>query len=135
MQDPDYFMKIMASWMTLDELEGSRTGRYFVESSGTKQTKQFTYCKPFGIHFRYIHQMDDQNNWRHGKISLKRKWATKFWTDHDFVRYLTVFEVNTALALGPFKNDGLVQPSLGFWTALAMECLENKIGFELGDNK
>ena len=77
--------------------------------------------------------MDDQNNWRHGKFSLERKWATKFWTNREFVRYLTVLEVNTALASGPFKNDGLVQPSLGFWTALAMECLEKKIGFKLGD--
>ena len=43
-------------------------------------------------------------------------------------------EVNTALASGHFLNDGVVQPSLDFWRSLAIECLENTIGFELGDN-
>ena len=33
---PDYVMKIMASWMTLDELEGARTRRHFVDRIGTK---------------------------------------------------------------------------------------------------
>ena len=30
MKEPDYVMKIMASWMTLDELEGARTRRYLI---------------------------------------------------------------------------------------------------------
>ena len=37
MKDPDCVMKIMASWMTVDELEGARTRRYFIDSSGTKE--------------------------------------------------------------------------------------------------
>ena len=36
MKEPDYLMKIMASWMTLDELEGARTRRHFVDRIGTK---------------------------------------------------------------------------------------------------
>ena len=43
-------------------------------------------------------------------------------------------EVNTALASGQFQNDGVVQPSLNFWRALEIECLENKIVFELEEN-
>ena len=39
MKYPDYVMKIVASWITLDELEGARTRRYFIDSSGTKETK------------------------------------------------------------------------------------------------
>ena len=42
MKDPDYTTKIMASWMTLDKLEGAGTRRYFIDSSGTKDTKHFT---------------------------------------------------------------------------------------------
>ena len=45
MKEPDYVMKILASWITLDELYGARTRRDFIESSGTKETKQFTYRK------------------------------------------------------------------------------------------
>ena len=36
MKDPDYVMKIMASWVALSELERSRTRRDFIDSSGTK---------------------------------------------------------------------------------------------------
>ena len=60
MKEPDYVMNIMVSWMTLDELEGAKTRRYFIDRSGTKETKQFTYRQPFGIHFRYRHQVYDK---------------------------------------------------------------------------
>ena len=46
-----------------------------------------------------------------------------------------MLEVNTALAPGHFQNDGVVQPSLYFQRALAMECLENTIGVELVNNE
>ena len=52
MKEPYYVMKIMVSWMTLDELEGGRTRIYFIDRSGTKDTKQFKYWKPFGNNFR-----------------------------------------------------------------------------------
>ena len=35
---------------------------------------------------------------------------------------------------GHFQNGGVVQPSLDFSRELSIECLENKIGLELGDN-
>ena len=57
MKDPNYVMKIMSSWVTLDELEGARTRRDFIERSGTKDTKQSTYWQPIGIRFRYIPQV------------------------------------------------------------------------------
>ena len=43
MKESDYVMKIMASWITLDELSGARKRKYFIDISGTKETKQFTY--------------------------------------------------------------------------------------------
>ena len=36
MKDPDYVMHIVASWMTLDKLEGGKIRRDFIDSSGTK---------------------------------------------------------------------------------------------------
>ena len=41
MKDRDYVTKIMASWVTLDELEGENKIRYFIDSSVTKEMKQF----------------------------------------------------------------------------------------------
>ena len=70
MKEPDYVMRIMASWMTPDELEGARTRRDFIYRSGKKDIKQFTYRYPFGIHFRYRHQVYYHNNQIHAPISL-----------------------------------------------------------------
>ena len=41
MKEPGYVMKIMDSWMALDELEGTRTRIYFIDSSGTKGKNKF----------------------------------------------------------------------------------------------
>ena len=35
MKEPDYVMKIMVIWITLDGLEGARTRRDFIDGSGT----------------------------------------------------------------------------------------------------
>ena len=43
MKEPYYGMKRMTSCMTLDELEGARTRIDFIDSSGTKESKKFTY--------------------------------------------------------------------------------------------
>ena len=71
MKETDHVMKILESWMTIDELEGSSTRRYFIEISDTKDTKQLTYRQPFGIHLSYRHQVYDHNNRRHAPISLE----------------------------------------------------------------
>ena len=78
--------------------------------------------------------MDDHNIWIYAPISLESKWATKFLPDREFAWYLVVTELNTALASGHFQNDGVVKPSLDFWRALLIYCLDNTIGFELWDN-
>ena len=90
MKEPDYVIKIMASWITLDELEGAKTKRALIESSGMKETKEFIYWKPFGLHFRYKHQLNDHKNWRHAPIYLDRTWTASFWPDHNFAWYLAV---------------------------------------------
>ena len=77
MKYQDYVMNIMASCMTLDESEGARTNGYFISVSGTKERKHLTNWKPFGINFRYRHQVYNLNNWRHTPISLERTRTAK----------------------------------------------------------
>ena len=120
--------------MTLDELQVAGKIIYFKDSSGTKETKQFTYWHPFRIYFRYRHRVENYNNRKHAPISLERTWATKFWPDRNFAWYLAVLEINTAPASGHFQNDGVVQPSLDIWRYLAIQCIGNTIGVEFRDN-
>ena len=127
-------MKIMASWMTLDYLQGARTIRGFIDSSGKKQTSKFTYRNPFGLNFKYRHQVDDDNNHRHVPIYLKMTWATKFCPGRKIAWYLAVSEVNIALASGHFQNYGVLQPSLDFFRAFSIDFLYNIIWVEFGDN-
>ena len=70
MKYPDYEMETMESWMTLDELDRAKTRRYFINSIGKKETKKLIYRQPFGLHFRYIHQVDNHNNWIYAPICL-----------------------------------------------------------------
>ena len=83
-----------------------------------KEVNQFKYRQPFGIHFRYRHQVDEHNNWIHAPIYLDRTWATKLWPDRNFSWFLAMSEVNTDLASGQFQNDGVVQPMMYFWRDL-----------------
>ena len=77
MKELNYVMKIMCKWMTLDNFEGGQTRRdYLVD--GVKTTNTFCYDWPFGMHYKFIHQIYDNNNRRHYPISVDRKWATKF---------------------------------------------------------
>ena len=76
-------MKIMTSWITLDELEGGDTKRNYKGRDGESLVKK-KYRQPSGLHFHYRHQVDYHNNRRHSPISLERTWATKFWPDRNF---------------------------------------------------
>ena len=42
-KEPYYVMKIMSSWMTLDELEGRNTKRDYTDNEGLRVSKSFTY--------------------------------------------------------------------------------------------
>ena len=132
MKELNYSMKITTRWMTLDELQGTKTRIYFIDSSGTKDTTQFKYWQQCGLHFRYRHQLDNHNSWRHAPIYLEISRATSLWPDCNFVWYITMPEVNTDPSLGHFQNDGIVQPSLDFWRYLTTYYLDNIIGVELG---
>ena len=91
MKEPDYVMKIMASWMTHDKIESARTRIYFIDISGTNETKHFTHQQRLGLHFRYIYQAENHNIWRHANFLLERTCTTKLWPYRNFAWYLVVF--------------------------------------------
>ena len=72
----------------------------------------------FGLHFKYRHQVDQQNNCIHVPTFLAGKWATQFYTVCNFAWYFSVSEVNTALVKGRFQNDGAVKLILKFKRSL-----------------
>ena len=61
-KDPKYVVNIMATWMTLEELDGADTRRKYKGRDGESLARLFKYRRPFGLHFRYLHQGDDQKN-------------------------------------------------------------------------
>ena len=75
-KEPDYVMKLMATYGTLDPTD-KRTQRKF-KRGGVIETKEFMYTEVVANHFLYQHQVDDNNNRRHVPISIERTWATKY---------------------------------------------------------
>ena len=71
-------MNIMATWMTLEELDGADTRREYKGRYGQSLTRPFKYRQTFGLQFHYRHQVDDHNNRINAPISIERTWATKF---------------------------------------------------------
>ena len=67
MEYPYCVMKIMASWMTLYELDGTKKRIDFIYISGTNQTKHFKYRHPFRI------ILGTDVKWKNKKIGDMRK--------------------------------------------------------------
>ena len=91
-------MKIMTSWMALEEIPDHKIRRYYKDADGRTTSKKFEYRWSFGLHFKFRQQADDHNNRRHLPISVERSMATKFWPDRNFTHCLVVSEWNTNLA-------------------------------------
>jgi Transposase IS4 len=122
-KEPDYVMKIMASFGTLEENKEHPTSRVY-KKDGQTVTKKFNYIEPMSNHFKYRHQIDDHNNRRHSPISIEKIWATKFWPDRNFAWFLAVTEVNTNLARGYF-GGGETLSQLDFRKKLALEMMNS----------
>ena len=122
-KENDYVMKIVASWMTLDELEGPHKNCNSKGRDGYSLVKISKHRQPFGLHFQQLHKVEDHNNMRHSPISLDMIWATKFWMDRNFAWYLSVTEVNTALSSWQLQNGGNIMPNLYFWGQLVLQCV------------
>ena len=61
-------MKIMATWMTLEELDRADTRREYKGQDGESLARLLKYCQQFGLHFCYHHQVYDHKNRRHAPI-------------------------------------------------------------------
>ena len=61
-------MNIMATWMTLEELDGADTTPEYKRRDGESLARLFNYCQPFGLQLIYRHQVDDHNNIIHAPI-------------------------------------------------------------------
>ena len=58
-KEPEYVMKIMATWMTLEELDRADTRQEYKGRDGESLTRIFNYRQPFDLQFLYLHQVDD----------------------------------------------------------------------------
>ena len=67
-KEPEYVMNIMATWMTLEELDGADTRREYKGRDGNYLARLFKYLQLFGLHFQYRHQVYNQKNIRHAPI-------------------------------------------------------------------
>ena len=45
-------MKIISTWMTLEELDGADTRQEYKGGYGESLARLFKYRQPFGLHFR-----------------------------------------------------------------------------------
>ena len=114
--------------MTLEDLDRADTRPEYKGCYGESLTRLFNYLQPFGLQFRYRHQVDDQNNIRHAPTSIERTWATKLWLDRNFACYLAVNEVNMALADGHFRKGRQLISSLQLQRKLAHDMMDNTFG-------
>ena len=119
-----YLITLMALWMALNDLEGANTKRYW-KGNGVRKSKHFVYKQPFGMHFKYRHHVDEQNNRWYAPISIETTRATKFWDDRNFDWYLAVSTVNGNLAHGHFQKGGGLTLTLQFRRELDQELFKN----------
>ena len=70
MKEPDYVMKLMTTYGTLDPKD-KRTRRKF-KRGGVMETKYFMYTEVVANHFLYQHQVDDNINRMYAPISIEK---------------------------------------------------------------
>ena len=64
MKDPDYVMKIMTTYETLEKQNKFKRG-------GVMEKKEFMDTEVVANHFFYRHKVDENNNSRHAPISMR----------------------------------------------------------------
>ena len=77
------------------------------KENGEDVVKKFKYKLPFDWNSRYRHAVDDQNNLRHGLLSIEDTWVTNPWYCWLFAFILAVSEVNAFLILHYLVYCGL----------------------------
>lgn len=105
LKEPDYVMKLFATYGGLLSLPGQRETVRIYRRNGENVTKKFKYTEPFANHFLIRHAIDDHNNLRHQLPSIEVTWVTHRWAVRVFSFILAISEVNTYLAMKYFIWD------------------------------
>ena len=133
MKEPDYIMKMMATGGALFT-DGCREVVRHWTVRGNAMRRVFTYTKPFHLHFKFRHVVDDHNKLRHALPSIEDSWRTNRWPVRVFLFILAITEVNTFLVMCWFNWEKEDVPTyLSFRRKLAWELIENK--FLLGEKE
>ena len=126
-KDPDCVMLMIKTYGKLEHLEGLYTQLRYKGYGGELVNKQFNYCEVFGNHFNYIHQVDNNKNWRHYPILFDRNCATKYWPGRCHSYFLVLTEVNANYPRGYLVDRVYLDPQLDFWCQLVWEMVENTL--------
>lgn len=76
------------------DLSGEQKHQRVWTKDGKELSASFKYTKPFYLHFRYPHAMDDHNNLRHQIPSFDETWTTCHWACCGIAFLLVVTEMN-----------------------------------------
>ena len=99
LKEPDYVMKIMATYGELTFPEGQRQSpRVVHKDDGSTEINKFHYVVPFAYQFDYRHIVDDHNGLRHMYHFLEHIWVNHRCPTRVFTLLLALSEVNTYLA-------------------------------------
>ncbi|KAL7460432.1 hypothetical protein ACHAXS_000883, partial [Conticribra weissflogii] len=114
MKEPDYIMKMMAT-------SGALVVWHWTVR-GIAMRRVFTDTKPFHLHFKFRHVVDDHNNLQHALPSIEDSWRTNRWPVRVFLFILAITEVNTFLVMRLFNWEKKHAPTyLSFHGKLAWE--------------
>ena len=119
MKEPDYVMKIMSSFGTLEPNNPARMTSRIADGN----TIRFPYPEMVDNHFVYRHLVDDHNNRRHKPISIEETWGTMSWPQRVFAYLLATTEVNLQRFLCFFRSEEWEQ--LALRRTLAFELINN----------
>ena len=112
MKEPDYVMKIMATYGELTAKDGQKESirKY---TSGGEQVGKNQYTLPFSNHFDYWHRVDDHNNLCHSLPSIESTWVTHRWATRIFSFIFAMVQINCYLAFKFFVWRGQERQTLG----------------------
>ena len=125
LKEPDYVMKVMATYGTNERNENHRTRRIYKDKEKKQVSTSFYYPEIMSNHYKFRHAVDDHNAKRHSPICLEYVWATKYWPHRPFSFLLAVTEVNVNLAEAHFVLKTKSRPQLQFRKLLANDLINN----------
>ena len=84
LKEPDYVMKVMATYGTNERNENHRTRRIYKDKEKKQVSTSFYYPEIMSNHYKFRHAVDDHNAKRHSPICLEYVCATKYLPHRPF---------------------------------------------------